>query len=261
MSLYKLCALRTAKCREEVPPTLIQSTPERAGMSQSKMISVLLVEDDSALAGSLADYLSEVGFEVDFAFNGAAGVDLARKQAHDVIVMDIGMPGLDGLAACRALRQSHHLGTPILFLTARDTLSDKLEGFDAGADDYLVKPIAPAELASRLKAIVRRASSSGAEVQQLGDLLIDHKLRHVSREGVRIELPEIPYQLLSLLARAAPGPVSRSKLEEEVWVDGPPGSDPLRTHIYRLRQMLDAPFGKPLVRTVHGKGYRLAIPD
>lgn len=225
------------------------------------MISVLLIEDDSALAGSLADYLSEVGFEVDFAFNGLAGVELARQRQYDAVVMDIGMPGLNGLAACRALRTCHHLGTPIIFLTARDTLSDKLEGFDAGADDYLVKPIAPAELVCRLKAILRRGSSSDTEVQHLGELVIDYKRHQVSREGVRIELAEIPYRLFSILAQAAPAPVSRAKLEKEVWSDGPPGSDPLRTHIYRLRQVLDVPFEKPLLRTVHGTGYRLAIPD
>jgi DNA-binding response OmpR family regulator len=225
------------------------------------MISVLLVEDDGALAGSLADYLSEVGFEVDFAFNGLAAVELARQRNYDAVVMDIGMPGLDGLAACRELRTRHHLGTPIIFLTARDTLGDKLKGFDAGADDYLVKPVAPAELVCRLKAILRRGHPSDTDVQHLGDLVIDHKLRQVSRGGVRIELAEIPYRILSTLAQTAPAPVSRTKLEKEVWSDGPPGSEPLRTHIYRLRQVLDAPFETALLKTIHGTGYRLAVPD
>ncbi|SDY41658.1 response regulator transcription factor [Pseudomonas sp. NFIX28] len=225
------------------------------------MIEILLVEDDRALAGSLADYLSEVGFEVDFAFNGQSCLERTLEQRYDAIVMDVTMPGLDGLRACKALRkrQDH---TPILFLTARDTLADKLDGYEAGADDYLIKPFEPQELVCRLHALLRRGKlpSSGGQ-QTCGELLIDLKRQKVYRQGLAIDLQDITIRLLSLLAEAAPDTVSRHKLENALWPDELPESDPLRTHIYRLRQALDRPFERDLVKTVHGKGYRLAIPD
>lgn len=225
------------------------------------MINVLLVEDDGALAGSLADYLSEVGFEVDFAFNGAVAIEQAARREYDAIVMDIGMPGVDGLAACRAMRERHHVATPVVFLTARDALADKLEGFRAGGDDYLVKPIDPQELAFRLRAIARRGKLCGAGIQRLGELVIDHAHSQALRDGIRVELSEIPFRLLSELAQAAPLPVFKARLEDRIWSDARPGSEPLRTHIYRLRQALDVPFERPLLMTVHRIGYRLAIPD
>ncbi|MDF0731560.1 response regulator transcription factor [Pseudomonas entomophila] len=225
------------------------------------MIEILLVEDDHALAGSLADYLSEVGFEVDFAFDGQACLERTLLQRYDVIVMDVTMPKLNGLHACKALRkrQDH---TPVLFLTARDTLADKLDGYEAGADDYLVKPFEPQELVCRLHALLRRGKL-GADAEQLccGELVIDFKRNKVHRDGVAIDLQTVPIRLLALLAEAAPNAVSRRQLENALWPDELPESDPLRTHIYRLRQVLDRPFERELIKTVHGRGYRLAIPD
>lgn len=225
------------------------------------MIEILLVEDDHALAGSLADYLSEVGFEVDFAFDGQTCLERTLLQRYDVIVMDITMPKLNGLHACKALRkrQDH---TPVLFLTARDTLSDKLDGYDAGADDYLVKPFEPQELVCRLQALLRRGKL-GADAEQLrcAELVIDLRRNQVHRDGVVIDLQTVPIRLLALLAEAAPNAVSRRQLESALWPDEPPESDSLRTHIYRLRQVLDRPFKRELIKTVHGRGYRLAIPD
>lgn len=225
------------------------------------MIEILLVEDDRALAGSLADYLSEVGFEVDFAFNGQSCLERTLEQRYDAIVMDVTMPGLDGLRACKALRKRQD-DTPILFLTARDTLADKLDGYEAGADDYLIKPFEPQELVCRLHALLRRGKlpSSGGQ-QACGELLIDLKRQKVYRQGLAIDLQDITLRLLSLLAEAAPDTVSRHKLEAALWPHEMPESDPLRTHIYRLRQALDRPFERDLIKTVHGKGYRLAIPD
>lgn len=224
------------------------------------MSQLLLVEDDSALAGSLGDYLSEVGFTVDYAFNGAACLELVQKNTYDAIIMDVTMPALDGISACRRLREQFKNRTPVIFLTARDTLQDKLEGFKAGAEDYLVKPFSPEELVCRLNVLLRRGRPEGQGRQTLGELEIDHDLRLVLRQGVRIELPETLFRMFALLVNAAPLPVSRGVLESALWDDAPPGSDPLRTHIYRLRQSLDAQFETPLLRTVHGKGYRLAIP-
>jgi len=225
------------------------------------VIDILLVEDDRALAGSLADYLSEVGFDIDLAFNGQACLERTVQQRYDAIIMDVTMPGLDGLRACQALRKRQD-PTPVLFLTARDTLADKLEGYEAGADDYLVKPFEPQELVCRLHALLRRGKPPiSVQSQPCGELLIDLKRQKVYRQGAAIDLQEVPLRLLSLLAEAAPEAVSRKKLEQALWPDELPESDPLRTHIYRLRQALDRPFERELIKTVHGKGYRLAIPD
>lgn len=225
------------------------------------MIEILLVEDDHALAGSLADYLSEVGFEVDFAFDGRSCLERTLLQRYDVIVMDVTMPKLNGLHACKALRKRQD-PTLVLFLTARDTLADKVDGYDAGADDYLVKPFEPQELVCRLHALIRRCKP-GADVEQLtcGELVIDAKRNKVHRNGTTIELQNVSLRLLALLAEASPNTVSRRQLERALWPDGLPESDPLRTHIYRLRQVLDGPFARKLIKTVHGQGYRLAIPD
>lgn len=225
-------------------------------------INILLVEDNVELAGSLADYLSEVGFEMDFVYNGKACIELVKANAYDVIIMDIMMPVQDGLTTCRLLRETLYIDTPIIFLTARGTLDDKLEGFKLGGDDYLVKPFAPEELVCRLNALLKRRQPAFQRVQQtLGDLIINHPLRCISRQGHDIALNELQFQLFTLLAQSAPEPVSRQFLESELWPDGLPESDPLRTHIYHLRQLLDKPFNSELIKTVRGRGYRLDIAE
>lgn len=222
---------------------------------------LLLVEDDSELAGSLADYLAEFEFDVDFAFNGQSCLDRLALHSFDIIVMDVAMPGIDGLQACRQIRRSLQLSTPILFLTARDTLADKIEGFDAGGDDYLVKPFAPEELLLRLRALLKRSRPiEVGELSQCGPLTFDHQLLQVIREQQVISLHELQFKLLLQLALAAPEPVTREQLASALWRDQPPDSDALRTHIYRLRKLLDKPFADALIQTQHGKGYRLAIP-
>ncbi len=221
---------------------------------------ILLAEDNAELAGSLADYLSEVGFEMDFAFNGESCIELVKKNHYDVIIMDIMMPLLNGLSACQMLREEHCVDTPIIFLTARDSLEDKLEGFAAGGDDFLVKPFSPEELVCRLKALLKRKRTPNQNLQIHGEITIDHQLQQIFRQDQLIEVYETQFKLLILLAQASPKPVSRLELENSLWPEGLPDSDPLRTHIYRLRLQLDKPFKKNLIKTVHGKGYRLAVP-
>ena len=224
--------------------------------------NILLVEDNIELAGSLGDYLSEVGFEMDFVYNGKACIELVKHNQYDVIIMDIMMPVQDGLTTCRFIREVLHIDVPIIFLTAQETLDSKIEGFDAGGDDYLVKPFAPEELTCRLHALLkRRKNSSTFSQQMLGELDIDYNLRVIKRQGVQIDINELQFKLVSLLIQYAPKPVSRQLLEEELWPDGLPESDPLRTHIHNLRRLLDKPFEKPLILTVRGRGYRLAIPE
>ena len=225
------------------------------------MTQVLLVEDDKSLSASLADYLTELEYDVDFAFNGRSALNLMKDSQYDLIVMDVAMPILDGLQTAKAIRNDLYLDTPIIFLTARDTLEDKLIGFKSGADDYLVKPFSPEELVCRMKAILQRGKINANTIQTIGDLTFNHQLQQVQREDKFIELDDLQFQILTLLAKQAPNPISRSTLEDMLWPEGLPESDPLRTHIYRLRQKLDKPFQSNLVVTVHGKGYRLAIPQ
>lgn len=224
-------------------------------------MEILLVEDDCELAGSLGDYLGEFGYDVDFARDGLSCLERVRQQEYDLIVMDVAMPRMSGFDTCRQLRlaQDH---TPILFLTARDALPDKQEGYDAGGDDYLVKPFEPQELIWRIRALMRRvAPRTPRGPRQVGTLIIDPASQSLCHNGVVTVLPALQFSLLNLLADVAPEPVSRRKLEAALWPDGnPPDSDALRTYIYRLRQTLGKPHGSALIRTVHGKGYRLAIP-
>lgn len=224
-------------------------------------MDILLVEDDYALAGSLGDYLSEFGYEVDYARDGKSCLERVRQQAYDLIVMDVAMPRMSGFDTCRQLRRERN-ETPILFLTARDALLDKEEGYTAGGDDYLVKPFEPQELIWRIRALMRRVvPRQPRSPRQVGDLLIDPASQSLSHHGVVSVLPALQFSLLNLLADEAPEPVSRRKLEAALWPEGdPPDSDALRTYIYRLRQALGKPYGNDLIKSVHGKGYRLAIP-
>lgn len=225
------------------------------------LVEILLVEDDHELAGSLGDYLGEFGYNVDFARDGRSCLELVKQQDYDLIILDVAMPRISGFDTCRQLRheQNH---TPVIFLTARDALPDKEEGYAAGGDDYLVKPFEPQELLWRIRALIRRGSPrQPRSAKQLGDLVIDPVAQALIHKGVVTVLPALPFSLLSLLADEAPEPVSRRKLETALWPEGdPPDSDALRTYIYRLRQALGKPYGNELIRTVHGKGYRLAIP-
>lgn len=224
-------------------------------------MDVLVIEDNQDLAGNLLDYLEECGHRVDLATDGLHALDLASSKPFDAIVLDLGLPGLDGIELCRRLREEG-VATPILVLTARGELDDKLLGLEVGADDYLVKPLSLRELEARLRAQARRAAG-GLERQQLrvGDLLLDERTHQVSRQGRKITLAPFDYQLLRLLMRASPAVVTRERLEAALWGDDPPDSDALRAHIHRLRQAIDRPFDVPLLHTIPHVGYRLAVPD
>ncbi|MBI5781080.1 MAG: response regulator transcription factor [Rhodocyclales bacterium] len=224
-------------------------------------MDVLLIEDNPDLAGNLVDYLESRGHRVDLARDGFSGLHFAASKTFDAIVLDLGLPGIDGIELCRRLRHEG-ITTPILMLTARGDLDDKVLGLEAGADDYLVKPLSLRELEARLRAQARRAAG-GLEQQrlQVGDLLLDDRTRQVWRQGRRITLAPFDYQLLRLLMRASPAVLPRERLEAQLWGDDPPDSDALRAHIHRLRLAIDRPFDVPLLHTVPHVGYRLAVPD
>jgi DNA-binding response OmpR family regulator len=223
---------------------------------------LLLIEDHRDIAEMIGDYLESRGFAVDYAADGITGLHLAVVEDFDLIVLDLMLPGLDGLDLCRKLRTDARRDTPILMLTARDTQQDKIIGLDAGADDYLVKPFDIRELEARINALLRRRRGAVAsELLQVGDLSLDTGTLEANRAGQRLTLTPIGLKMLLALMRAAPRVLSRRDLEREVWGDEPPDSDALRSHLYTLRKTIDKPFGRPLLHTVHGAGYRLAATD
>ena len=224
-------------------------------------LRILIVEDNVDIAENIADYLEIQGHVLDFAMDGIGGLHLALTQDYDAIVLDIMLPGMDGLTFCRKLRKQGAKQTPILMLTARDTLADKLEGFEAGADDYLVKPFELQELEARLGALVRRAGQSLQDHLQVGDLEVDMGKMVVQRAGYPVELNRTSMKILTMLIQAYPNVVSRKEIEHVLWGDMPPDSDALRSHIYALRRAIDKPFKRPLIQTVHGVGYRLVETD
>ena len=223
---------------------------------------VLVVEDNRDIAGNVGDYLEARGATVDYAYDGVGGLHLALTTEPDVIVLDVMLPGMDGLTFCRRLRQDAERRTPVLMLTARDALADKLEGFDAGTDDYLVKPFALQELWARLRALRQRFDSPSSSGLRIADLELDPGTRTVRRGDRSIELGRAPFVLLELLMRRSPNVVSRHQLEEALWGDDPPDGDVLRSHMYTLRKAIDrGSEGPALLQTLRGVGYRLAVTD
>jgi DNA-binding response OmpR family regulator len=231
-------------------------------MRDSESISVLIVEDNPDLAANIADYLEAKGYLVDVAMDGVTGLHLAVAQPHDVIVLDLMLPGIDGLSLCRRLRQDAQSSVPVLILTARATLDDKAAGFGEGADDYLVKPFELRELDLRLRALIRRASA-GASLRRLkvADLVFDLDTYAVQRAGQKLALPALPMKILELLMKRAPGVVRRREIEQVVWGDSPPDSDALRVHMHTLRSAIDPPGMPPLLHTLRSVGYQLKAPD
>ena len=219
---------------------------------------VLIIEDDRAIATNLYDFLTDAGHAVDAAGDGITGLHLAITQPFDAIVLDIGLPGLDGVKLCNKLRTEAQLDTPILMLTARDTLEDKLRGFDCGADDYLVKPFALREVEARLKALNKRSSRRVTDKSlAAGDLTLDPRTLAIRFAGRDVKLPPKCIKLLELMMRDPGRVFSRSELESAVWGDQQETSDTLRSHMHLLRRALVEAGRYDPIETVHGFGYRL----
>ena len=231
-------------------------------MSSSNRESVLIVEDNRDIAEMVCAHLERCGYRVDYAADGVTGLHLGVTGAFDAIVLDLMLPGIGGLEVCRRLREDARRDVPILMLTARDALEDKIGGLDAGADDYLVKPFEIEELEARLRALIRRRRGLLAPATlQVGDLVLDPGTLRVTRGGVEVPVTPTGFRILALLMRASPRVVSRRAIETEVWGDAPPDSDALRSHLYGLRKSVDRPFEVPLIHTVQSAGYRLAPPN
>jgi DNA-binding response OmpR family regulator len=225
-------------------------------------LHILVIEDNPDLAANVCDFLEAKGHIVDAAGDGITGLHLAVTKDYDAIVLDIVLPGMDGFTLCRKFRDEARRNTPVLMLTARDALDDRVAGLECGADDYVLKPFALRELEARLKALVRRSKSEMTPaVLRIGDLELDPGLVRVKRGERSISLPPIPLKLLETLMRASPQVVRREELERAVWGDAPPDSDALRSHMHTLRLAVDSPGEAPLIHTQRGIGYRLAPPD
>jgi len=222
--------------------------------------SILIVEDHPALAETVGDYLEAKGYQVDFAADGVMAMQLTSTEHFDAIVLDLMLPRMNGIEVCRRLRQEAQNTTPILMLTARDQLDDKLKGFEVGADDYLVKPFALPELVARIEALLRRGRGL-TSVYRIGELTMNLETMEVHRDGVEIKLSKTLFDILRILMREAPKVVPRETIERELWGDDLPDSDTLRSHLYNLRRAIDRPFEKPLIETLAGRGYRVRTGD
>jgi DNA-binding response OmpR family regulator len=224
-------------------------------------VRVLIVEDNRNLAANIADYLKSREHVVDLAMDGVSGLHLALTGDFDAIVLDLGLPRMDGAELCKRLREAQ-VATPVLMLTARGELEDRIGGLELGGDDYLVKPVALRELEARIRALVRRAQGGLPQPRlQVADLVMDERTRIVTRAGQPITLARLDYQLLRMLMRESPAVVPRTRLESELWGEEPPQTDALRAHIHVLRRAIDHSFSPPLLHTVHSVGYRLAKED
>lgn len=222
---------------------------------------VLLVEDHRLLAQTLIEYLACENIEVDYASDGLQGLALARESRYDAIILDVMLPSLTGFGICKALRQELKIDTPVIMLTARDDLDDKLEGFEHGADDYVIKPFEQKELVARLRAQVKRHRAEVVTTQlTVGDLTLDQANRQAWREGKLLDLSPTGFTILNLLMRESPKVVTRETIHQSLWGSESPDTDALRSHVYNLRKILDHPFDQPLVETVKGVGLRLSTP-
>ncbi|HUP91305.1 MAG TPA: response regulator transcription factor [Solimonas sp.] len=219
---------------------------------------VLIVEDHQDIAEGLCDFLRALDHEVVAVADGASACKLALGERFDAIVLDRMLPKLDGIAVCQRLREAGRR-TPVLMLTALDSVADKVAGLEAGADDYLAKPFALAELKARLEALHRRATggSEGVRRLQVADLCFDLDTLQATRAGRPVLLNPTTRKVLELLMREAPRVVTRDRLERAIWGRHVPAEDVLRIHMHALRTSIDKPFKLALLHTVHGVGYRL----
>ena len=219
---------------------------------------ILVIEDNRAILANILDYLQLKSYSVDCAQDGLSGLHLATTARYDLVVLDIMLPGANGYPVCKRLREDARSEVPILMLTARDALEDRLAGLQCGADDYLIKPFALSELVARIEAILRRSQGGRKRQLKVADLIYDLDTLNITRAGQPLKLNPLAMKLLEILMQKNPAVVRRETLEEALWGDHSPSSDSLRSHIHQLRQIIDKPFATPLLHTLHGIGYRLA---
>jgi len=226
-------------------------------------LNILIIEDNAGLAANIYDYLEACGHHPDAAPDGESGLGLLAINRYDAVVLDWMMPRMDGMTMLGRLRQEVKSRIPVIVLTAKDQLEHKLHGFLTGADDYVVKPVALAELEMRLRVLVQRTRGDVAESQvlEVADLRFDLGTLEVSRAGKPLPMTPVRRQLLELLMRRSPGLVRREELETLIWKDDVPDNDVLRSHMHMLRKAVDGDAPRKLLKTIAGSGYRLGLSD
>ena len=226
-------------------------------------LSVLIIEDNAALAANIYEYLEACGHTADAAPDGESGLGLLALHRYDAVVLDWMMPRLDGMAMLERLRTGLKSRVPVIVITAKDQLENKLQGFMTGADDYVVKPVALAELEIRLRVLVQRARLAREESQvlQVADLRFDLGALEVTRAGRPLAMTPVRRQLLECLMRKSPNLVRREELETLIWNERVPDNDVLRSHMHMLRKAVDGEAAQKLIKTVAGSGYRLCVSD
>lgn len=220
-------------------------------------MKVLIVDDNHDVIETIMDYLTLEGIIADCAYHGESAINLIQQNHYDVIIMDIMMPKLDGIRTVKKLREELFCNTPILFLTARDSLQDKIDSFTSGGDDFLNKPFAMEELCLRLRSLHNRGPRLDVGILRFGEISLNIATQQVCRAGKEIKLSKIQRTILTLLLKHAPAIVSKEQVIDAVWGDEAPCSDALRSHIYGLRSALDKGFTDSKLETIHGQGYRL----
>lgn len=222
--------------------------------------SVLIVEDDRDLARNLIDYLELRGYVTDYAPDGFAAINQLRANHYDLAILDLMLPGIDGIAVCHRLRNELLKKTPVMMLTAKDDVDVKVSAFDFGADDYIVKPVILKELEARARALIRRSYHEGdSPVMAVGDLRFDCGTMRVERAGKVITLPPVQLRILSLMIKHSPNVVTQQAIAREIWGDDHGDKHAMVVHMHALRNAIDKPFGQQLIHTVRGFGYRIAV--
>ena len=223
-------------------------------------MKVLFIEDNDTIARQVGEFLANHRWNVDFAHNARLGIELALAHFYDVILLDLNLPDLDGLAVCEQIKAHSEVTPPILILTARDSFESKAAGFRHGADDYLTKPFDLRELVLRCEALARRHALHQPKMLTLGDLELDLRTKTATRQKIPLELTSVGFRVLELLVKCYPEPASRSYITHQLWGENPPESDALKSHIYALRKALDKPFSYSMIKTVMNAGFKLELP-
>lgn len=220
---------------------------------------LLIVEDDRDLARNLIDFLEIQGYATDYSADGHAALSLLASNEYDLVVLDMMLPGVDGLTICSRMRQQLRNNVPVVILTAKDEIDTKIAAFDIGADDYVVKPVSLREIEARIRALIRRAGrESDSDLLLIGDLRMDVGTMKIERAGQPISLPPVPTRILMLLMRRSPNVVHRLAIHREIWGEEPGDNHALIVHMHALRNAIDKPFDRQLIHTVRGFGYRIA---
>ena len=226
------------------------------------MYKILIIEDNPDIVANIYAFFEAKGFELDNAHNGLSGLALAANNRYDVILLDVMLPGMDGTKLCKTLREELHDKTPVLMLTARDTILDKVAGFDSGADDYLIKPFSLVELEARIKALIRRHQDEHFQHSiQVGALSLNAAEHSIKRDDKPLKLTPTGFKILQTLMSASPRVVSKNELEEKVWGQDVPSGDALRTHLHSVRAQVDKPYDRSMIVTMAGVGYQIIDPD